>query len=682
MEKIKKSGILKMLSYILIPILVLTIFIGIIYLSYNSYNNEDLAKKDYYKTDQFVSYDYNSYIRKLVYMCENINKIRDSEEYYISNDNEIYLDDNYRRINGEGYILAKEKPNIYYSSSYNKCFNYILIDQNQDVYTNMQIENLQNEIKSMKNNKYVWYKEGKKITTDLEQVNENGLSYRYGIEELVDIQNNNFDMYLQFNPDKVTFASYTYMNQMVYEIILNTGKMPVILMVISIIMLLIITIYLFWSIGHSKNVEGIQFGKFEKVPYEIVLILAFIVVMLLIIIMKDTLSINNYEIYQDIVLLITYFIAYAVCAVTGITTIKRIKSGMFIKTTLIYMILKWVINLIKKWKELLVDNKTITKKLTIYYIAYVIISSILGAIILLENVLFVPIILIFWGWALYKMLKYAKQLDDIKNSLKEIYEGKENVKIDEQNMEVSLKEMAKYINSMSEGLTQAVEKSLKSERMKTELITNVSHDIKTPLTSIINYVDLLKKEEMSNEKAKEYLEILDQKSQRLKRLTEDLVEASKASSGNIKLNIEKINVKELINQISGEFEGKFKESNLELVLGIPKEETIINADSRYLYRVIENMYSNIVKYALKGSRVYVDIIKEKDKVRIELKNISKEKLNITADELMQRFVRGETSRNTEGSGLGLSIAESLTKLQGGTFQIHLDGDLFKVIIEF
>ena len=218
--------------------------------------------------------------------------------------------------------------------------------------------------------------------------------------------------------------------------------------------------------------------------------------------------------------------------------------------------------------------------------------------------------------------------------------------------------------------------------MKTELITNVSHDIKTPLTSIINYVDLLKKEDIQNEKAKEYLDILEQKSQRLKRLTEDLIEASKASSGNIKLDMKKINVNELIKQISGEFEDKFKNKNLDLNIEMPKEDVFILADSRYLYRVMENMYTNIEKYAMENSRVYVDLLEENKKVKIEIKNISKEKLNISANELMERFVRGESSRNTEGSGLGLSIAQSLTKLQKGEFGIYLDGDLFKVIISF
>ena len=243
-------------------------------------------------------------------------------------------------------------------------------------------------------------------------------------------------------------------------------------------------------------------------------------------------------------------------------------------------------------------------------------------------------------------------------------------------------EMAMYIDDIAGGLSNAIAQNMKSERLKTELITNVSHDIKTPLTSIINYVDLLKKEKMPNEKATEYLMILDNKSQRLKKLTEDLVEASKASSGNIKLNMEKLNVKELIKQVSGEFVDKFKERGLEEIISFPEEDISIKADGRYMYRVLENIYSNVAKYALENTRVYLDVIKNQHTVVIQMKNISKQELNISADELMQRFVRGETSRNTEGSGLGLSIASSLTELQGGQFHIYLDGDLFKVTIGF
>ena len=243
--------------------------------------------------------------------------------------------------------------------------------------------------------------------------------------------------------------------------------------------------------------------------------------------------------------------------------------------------------------------------------------------------------------------------------------------------------MAIYVNDISGGFSNAIQESLKSERLKTELITNVSHDIKTPLTSIINYVDLLKKENIENEKIKEYIDILDKKSQRLKKLTEDLVEASKASSGNVKLNIEEINIKELINQTIGEFKDKFEEKGLIIETTMPHEDLIIKADNRYVYRIIENLFSNITKYALENSRVYIDIEKNKEsKVKISIKNISKDKLNISSDELMQRFVRGDKSRYTEGSGLGLSIAKSLTELQKGKFNVKIDGDLFRVDMEW
>ena len=284
----------------------------------------------------------------------------------------------------------------------------------------------------------------------------------------------------------------------------------------------------------------------------------------------------------------------------------------------------------------------------------------------------------FWLWTFYKIREYQNQEETIKKALQDIYEGKTDIHINESELKGMLKQMALYINDIAGGFTNAIEESLKSERLKTELITNVSHDIKTPLTSIINYVDLLKKEEIKDKKVKEYIEILDNKSQRLKKLTEDLVEASKVSSGNVQLNIEEINIKELFNQTIGEFKDRFEEKKLQIEMQVPENDVKIKADSRYMYRIIENLFSNISKYALENSRVYIDIKDEKKQIRISIKNISKEKLNISSDELMQRFVRGDKSRYTEGSGLGLSIAQSLTNLQKGKFEIKIDGDLFKV----
>ena len=242
--------------------------------------------------------------------------------------------------------------------------------------------------------------------------------------------------------------------------------------------------------------------------------------------------------------------------------------------------------------------------------------------------------------------------------------------------------VADYINHIGEGLDAAVENSLKNERMKTELITNVSHDIKTPLTSIINYIDLLKRENPEDPKIRGYLEVLENKAQRLKVLTEDVVEASKASTGNITLEMTELNFVELINQVIGEFEEKFEERNLQMVVHFDEEEAIICADGRRLWRVLENVFGNVSKYAMENTRVYVDMNVNRPNVRLSLKNISAQPLNITADELTERFIRGDVSRNTEGSGLGLSIAKDLVQLQGGTFNLYLDGDLFKVTIEF
>ena len=223
---------------------------------------------------------------------------------------------------------------------------------------------------------------------------------------------------------------------------------------------------------------------------------------------------------------------------------------------------------------------------------------------------------------------------------------------------------------------------LRNEKMKADLITNVSHDIKTPLTSIINFVDLLKRENIQDERIRGYIDILDQKSQRLKALTNDLVEASKISSGNISLSIEKINLVELINQSIGEFIDKFEEKGLTPMLTLPSEPVFVMADSRGVYRVVENLYNNIYKYALENTRVYVDMDMMGKSVVITFKNISAEPLNVNSGDLTERFTRGDVSRKTEGSGLGLSIAKSLTEAMNGTFDVTLDGDLFKAIISF
>ncbi len=276
--------------------------------------------------------------------------------------------------------------------------------------------------------------------------------------------------------------------------------------------------------------------------------------------------------------------------------------------------------------------------------------------------------------------------DRIIGVISDIKNGNVKAKVEVKELHADNIALAEAVNSIGEGIDRAVNTSMKDEKLKADLITNVSHDIKTPLTSIINYVDLIKRENVDNERVREYVEILDLKSQKLKQLTEDLVEASKISSGNISIELTKINFVELVNQTIGEFYEKLQKSDLTVIFKPDMPNMSIMADSRHLWRVVENLLNNVCKYALKGTRVYMDMHREnwngKDKVVFSIKNISATELNIDATELSERFIRGDESRTTEGSGLGLSIAKNLTTAQGGTFDIRLDGDLFKVIIGF
>ena len=290
---------------------------------------------------------------------------------------------------------------------------------------------------------------------------------------------------------------------------------------------------------------------------------------------------------------------------------------------------------------------------------------------LLEKLVLYPLVL----W-------YCVQLNQLKNGTEKIAGGEPGYQISTKRMTGIFKEQGEQINHISDGMTHAIEERMKSERFKTELITNVSHDIKTPLTSIINYVDLLEKEELHNETAQEYLEVLERQSSRLKKLIEDLIEASKASTGNLPVHLERLEAGIFMTQTVGEFEEKTKAAGLDLVIEKPDTPVYIMADSRHFWRVIDNLMNNICKYAQSGTRVYINLEVKEAQVSITFRNTSKYPLNISSDELMERFVRGDASRNTEGSGLGLSIANSLMDLMGGTFRLYVDGDLFKVVLGF
>lgn len=379
-------------------------------------------------------------------------------------------------------------------------------------------------------------------------------------------------------------------------------------------------------------------------------------------------------------------ILYAVGMVAAFSMIRRYKAGTLWTGSLTSRI---CVNI-----SLYIKNHRFTTRLALGYSCYFIFNCVIiatGAFVyftydsmesrILTGIL-VLALLCMDSWVFHQLYKNAWETDQINEALLKISHGDTKYKINAEEFDGKERELAENINHISRGLDTALQEKVRSERLKADLITNVSHDIKTPLTSIVNYVDLIKREHLQDPKIQGYLEVLEQKSQRLKTLTEDLVEASKASSGNLKIELTNIDFVELIYQTNGEFEEKFLVRHLELVSSFPEETVIIQADGRHLWRVLENLYNNAFKYAMEYSRVYVDVIAGDSQVLFTIKNVSENPLNIKGDELTERFVRGDVARTTEGSGLGLSIAKSLTELLGGKFTIYIDGDLFKVQLAF
>ena len=357
------------------------------------------------------------------------------------------------------------------------------------------------------------------------------------------------------------------------------------------------------------------------------------------------------------------------------TLAVRLKARCLVRTTLLCRVTGWTVRTVHDFVQFL----PFTWKMVLGFLVYVIVTFFLvtegvynGAFMLMYLCLQLTLVLFlaWWAYGYYRL----------RQGTKTIAGGDLEYQIDTRRMPYDLRLQAEDLNNISAGLSAAVDEKMKSERFKAELITNVSHDLKTPLTSIINYVNLLKSTQQTDPKAAEYIEVLDRKSQRLKKLTEDLVEASKASTGVLSVTREKIGMSQLIDQALGEWEEKLTDKKLTLVANLPEGETWVYADGRHLWRVIDNLLSNCAKYAMEGTRIYLDLERGKGQVALSVKNISREPLNVPAERLMERFVRGEESRSTEGSGLGLSIARSLTELQGGAFGLAVDGDLFKATV--
>ena len=365
--------------------------------------------------------------------------------------------------------------------------------------------------------------------------------------------------------------------------------------------------------------------------------------------------------------------------------IRRIRTKTFWKNSLtcrIFSLIRLFFHKLKDFFALYFTNTALKITLTLGLAVFLFFQFIFSILAVNTPQVFLLPLFVMDAAALVWVLKKADGQDQITLGLKKITEGDLQYKIPTDRLKGNQKRTAEYINNIGSGLDAAVDKSLRDERLKTELITNVSHDIKTPLTSIINYISLLKQENFTDPKICGYLDILDEKAHRLKTLTEDVVEASKISTGNVSLNIQPLNFTELAQQVCGEFQEQFQRRQLTIVTLFSTKQPTILADGQKMWRVLSNLFTNIYKYAMEGTRVYISLENQGTKVVFTAKNISAQALNFSADQLTERFIRGDLSRSTEGSGLGLSIAKTLTELQKGSFRLYLDGDLFKVVITF
>lgn len=450
-------------------------------------------------------------------------------------------------------------------------------------------------------------------------------------------------------------------------------------------------VFLFCAAGHRKGETEPRLNMVDRIPLDIYAAAVIIIDLFL----AESYFENRFGIYvrynaynylmeiqAALFLLAVVCFAFGLVLALLLSFATRVKCGKWWRNTVIYRILRLIWRVVKAvWHGIGRFGRMIP---IVWRTALIMLG--------LFAIGFILFILMYdqsGGWLLigllYAIVIYAAaifgawQMKSIKKAGQQLAEGNYNEKIDTEHMYWEFKSHAENLNSIGDGLSKEVAQRMKSERLKTELITNVSHDIKTPLTSIINYVDLLQKA-ATDEERNEYLAVLDRQSHRLKKLTEDLVEASKASTGNMSVSLAPTNTLEIINQSCGEYSSKLEAGRLNTVINIPEPMPVIMADGRLLWRVIDNLFNNVVKYALPETRVYVDVRVEGSEAVISMKNISRAALNVSADELMERFVRGDASRSTEGSGLGLNIAKSLTELQHGEFSISTDGDLFKAEI--
>lgn len=458
----------------------------------------------------------------------------------------------------------------------------------------------------------------------------------------------------------------------------------IVVLVVSLILEAFVFVFLLSAAGHHGETGEIRPSFIDKIPFDLYTALTVFAGIFLIAAMAEV-SYSNTAMLVVVLIAALGVIAALISLLWCMSLAVRIKLGTTIMSCIIYRVGAWCLRLIKKVFYTFKDG---LKAIPMFPRAVLIIAAILFVEFLWIAIAGTSPGKQLFGWfieravlvlaTLYALLSMKQLLE----AGQRIAKGELDCKVDTSKLRGPFKEHGEDLNSITDGMNRAVGERMKSERFRTELITNVSHDIKTPLTSIINYVDLLEKEQPENEKMREYLEVLDRQSAKLKKLIDDLLEASKASSGSLSVNLTECELGILLDQMAGEYSEKLSAAGLELILTKPEESVKIMADGRHMWRIFDNLLNNICKYAQRGTRVYLDLTADALKAAVTFRNISATRLNISGDELTERFVRGDSSRNTEGSGLGLSIAQSLAQLQKGALDITVDGDLFKVVLRF
>ncbi len=487
--------------------------------------------------------------------------------------------------------------------------------------------------------------------------------------------------------DPITAKDEFYDDYQLFNVMYSLRYALFIFLAIAIILITADITFLFFIAGRRQGSDEIHMTVFDKIPFDIIIILGLIVVYLI----YNLFYFNIYYIYnlfaydyyllfvmntKDVIITInTLLFLESVLLITALSFAVRIKKGIFIKQLIIGKIIK-AINKGLKSKGYPLNGVLIILGVPLVNLLLILMTS------WRNNLFYVFLLFVFDSLVLALALFSSSQMNKLINFAKNMANGDFESKLNVENMNFHYKKHAENLNEISNGMNIAIEERMKSEHLKTELITNVSHDIKTPLTSIINYVDLIKQEETDNENIEKYIAVVDKQAIRLKKLLEDLMDVSKASTGNITVENTPCKLNVLLGQVVGEYKEKLEKEGLELIINEVEEPLTILGDGRHLWRIFDNLLNNICKYAQEKTRVYLSLEKQDDKAVITFRNISSYPLNITSEELMERFVRGDKSRHSKGSGLGLSIAKSLMDLQKGTMDILIDGDLFKVILSF